>query len=95
MPSKHSKNAGDRGFQTHYEINRIDSFGTIKHRLSVDSQLPFGYCPLSLTPIEEAVVSPSGRVYSREAILDYLLKKTQEIKRLTIEYKKQQVIVSF
>ena len=89
MPSRHSKNAGDRGFHTHKETHTND-FGTQRARLSTDSQLPFGYCPLSLIPIKEAVLSPSGRLYDREAILDYLLQKTQEIKKHQIAYEKQQ-----
>lgn len=90
MPSKHSKNAGDRGFQTYTETHH-GGFGTMHQRVSGDSQLPFGHCALSLTPIDDAVVSPSGRLYSREAILDYLLQKTQEIKKLTRDYERQQV----
>ena len=89
MPSRHSKNSGDRGFHTHKETHTND-FGTQRARLSTDSQLAFGYCPLSLVPIKEAVVSPSGRLYDREAILDYLLQKTQEIKKHQIAYEKQQ-----
>ena len=89
MPSRHSKNAGDRGFHTFKETHTND-FGTQKARLSTDSQLPFGYCPLSLAPIDEAVLSPSGRLYNREAILDYLLQKTQELKKHQVAYEKQQ-----
>lgn len=67
MPSKHSKNAQTRSFFTHHE--KTTSAGSRSKRLGTESQLPFGYCPLSLCPIEDAVCSPSGRLYSREAIL--------------------------
>jgi nitric oxide synthase-interacting protein len=92
MPTRHSKHSGDRGFYTFSELHSSDRFGGSRtERISGDSQLPFGYCPLSLVPIEEAVVSPSGRMYSREAILDYLVQKMQDIKRMTAAYEKQQV----
>lgn len=50
-----------------------------------------GYCGLSLKPAEEAVISPSGHIYSREAILEYLLTKTKEIKDLARAHEIQQV----
>ena len=59
MPSKHSKNAGDRGHYT-YQEKKQSGVGSISQRVGSDSQLPFGHCPLSLNRIKEAVVSPSG-----------------------------------
>lgn len=66
--------------------------GTIKQRLGSESQLPFGYCALSLHPAEDAVVSPSGHLYSRESILEYLLTKSKELKTQREQYEQQQVI---
>lgn len=79
MPSKHSKNSGDRAHYSHKE-KKAAKVGSQSQRLGTDSQLPFGYCPLNLNPIEDAVVTPSGRLYSREAILEYILNKMREIK---------------
>jgi nitric oxide synthase-interacting protein len=90
MPTKHSKNASDRHHLTYGE-KRKNGIGSISQRLGSDSQLPFGYCPLSLVPIEDAVVSPSGHIYSREAILEYLLNKTQEIKAQARAFEEQEV----
>lgn len=80
MP-KHTKNAADRSHHTYHEKSKY-KLGSLSARLGSDSQLPFGYCCLSLQPIADgdAVVSPSGHIYGREAILEYLLEKTQEIK---------------
>jgi hypothetical protein len=66
MPTKHSKNASDRHHLTYGE-KRKNGIGSISQRLGSDSQLPFGYCPLSLVPIDDAVVSPSGHIYSISA----------------------------
>ncbi|RYG66462.1 hypothetical protein EON64_09690 [archaeon] len=68
--------------------------GSLKQRLGTDSQLPFGYCSLSLQPSVEPVVTPSGRIYSRESMLEYLLAKSKELKQAQIEYEAQQVSIN-
>eukprot|EP01041_Mallomonas_annulata_P005384 gene5384-10771_t len=77
MPQRHSKNAGDSAC---YRYSEKSEMGSLRQRLGTDSQLPFGYCCLSLQPVVDPVISPSGHMYSREAIVEYLLAKTQEIK---------------
>ena len=94
MPSKHSKNCGDKHHFTYAEKKKA-KLGSVAQRLGADSQLPFGYCPLSLNPITDAVVSPSGHIYSRESILEYLLLKTQEIKAQARAFELQQVLMVF
>jgi len=76
-------------YNTHTERQRCDS-GSLKVRLGTDSQLPFGYCSISIHPVDDPVVSPSGHIYSREAILQYLLNKMQEIKDQQTSYENQQ-----
>jgi len=49
MGRKHSKNAGDRHHLSYHEKVK-NGIGTITQRLGVDSQLPFGYCGLTLQP---------------------------------------------
>jgi hypothetical protein len=89
MPSRHSKNSGSRGHFTHHE--KANAYGQVKQRITTESQLPFGYCALSLQPSENPVVSPSGRIYSREFILEYLLSKGQDLKKQWKAYEDQQV----
>lgn len=89
MPSKHSKNAGGRHHYFSYEEKHKAGLGSINQRIGNDSQLQFGFCPLTLNRINEAVVTPSGRMYEREAILEYLLTKTKELKELRQRYDKQ------
>lgn len=64
-------------------------YGTESQRLGTDSQTPFGYCSLNQTPTGDAVVTPSGHLYSREAILEYLLLKTKDIKQQQQQYEQQ------
>lgn len=89
MPSKHSKNAATRGHYTYGEKHGHKSSST--QRFGTDSQLPFGYCCLSTNPALEPVITPSGHLYEREAILEYLLAKTKELKELERVYEEQQV----
>jgi ATPase subunit of ABC transporter with duplicated ATPase domains len=63
------------------------SYGTTAARLGQGSQLTFGDCALSLHPAkEQPVATPSGFVYERASILEYLLTKTQELKQQQQEY---------
>ena len=93
MPARHSKNAGSRAHFTHHE--KSQAANSIKQRIGGESQLPFGYCSLSLHPAEDAVVSPSGRIYSREYILEYLLTKSKELKKEWKAYEDQEVQYKF
>lgn len=95
----HEKQRAGR-YLSHLKITRYLQFlpillpeglGPTKQRLGTESQLPFGYCALSLYPAEDAVVSPSGHLYSRESILEYLLSKSKELKVLREQYEEQQV----
>ena len=88
---RHSKHRGHEAHFTYQERQLIKATKT--ERLQTISQTPFGYCGLSLQPIGESdgVVSPSGHLYSREAILEYLLQKTRDLKELTILFEEQQM----
>jgi nitric oxide synthase-interacting protein len=84
-----SKQAGGHNPLTHYERTKkfkSSEYGTTSARLSTDSQLNFGDCALSLTPATDPVATPSGHVYSREAIVEYLLAKTNDIKKAKQNY---------
>lgn len=74
-----SKQPGGHNPLTYHEAKRL-TYGTEKTRLGTDSQRKFGYCCLSLEPAKDPVVTPSGHMYSREAIVTYLLAKTKELK---------------
>lgn len=89
MPTRHSKNCGDKHHFTHAEKVKA-GLGSLKQKIGSESQLPFGHCCLSMHPAEDAVVSPSGHLYSREAILEYLLLKNKEIKQTQRLFEEQQ-----
>lgn len=74
-----AKQPGGHNPLTYHEAKRL-TYGTQTTRLGTDSQRKFGYCCLGLEPAKDPVVTRSGHVYSREAIVSYLLAKTKEIK---------------
>lgn len=89
MPTRHSINNTARGYISYHEKKKM-GWGTQKIRYGKDSQIPFGHCCLTLKVAEDPVVSPSGRMYSKEAICKYLLTKVKELKRLRRRYDDQQ-----
>lgn len=54
-------------------------FGQV--RLGGDSQQTFGHCSLCIHPAVEPMATPSGHVYCKECIVEFLLAKTQELRR--------------
>mmetsp|Transcript_3009 Transcript_3009/g.3624 ORF Transcript_3009/g.3624 Transcript_3009/m.3624 type:complete len:285 (+) Transcript_3009:1-855(+) len=92
--TRKSKQAGGHQPLTHYERTKkfkSSAYGTTRARLHTDSQQPFGDCPLSLQPIEgPALATPSGHLYSKEALLQYVLQKTQDLKLQQKHYERLQ-----
>lgn len=62
-------------------------YGTTATRLNGISQYTFGDCALSLHSADDhPVATPSGYIYEKVAILEYLLTKTQQLKKEKQEY---------
>jgi len=75
---------------THQEArSTLTHYGTQSVRVGSDSQLPFGHCALSLNPITDAVVSPSGTLYEREAAVSYLMREMEKLKVWREAYEQQ------
>jgi len=91
MPQRHAKNNTDAPHFTHYE-RQISGHGTLKLRFGSDSQLKFGYCSLSLHPLHDPVATPSGHLYNRETIIEYLLTKSRELKEQKKLFERQQLL---
>ena len=92
MPTRKSKQPGGNMPLTYHERSKVASgsnYGTNASRLSADSQGKFGDCCLGLMPAQDPVATPSGHIYSREAIVSYLLTKTQELKEARHRYDAQ------
>ena len=82
MPRKSKQPGGHNPLTSHERKKYCGQYGTATARLGTNSQKRFGdYC-LTTQPAVDPVVTPSGNIYSREAIVSYLLTKTQEMKEL-------------
>merc|ERR1711972_199515 len=72
--SRHSKNAGTMGSEAlTYSEKRSLGYGTAYERLGKDSIGNFDDCQLTLQPAIDPVCTPQGIIYSKEAILTYLI----------------------
>lgn len=96
--TRKSQQAGGHNPLTYHEWKRLKSsgYGTQSTRLTTASQLPFGHCCLNLSPIDagdDAVATPSGHIYSREAIVQYLLTKNGELRKQRAEYERRRLDV--
>ncbi|KAL7496300.1 hypothetical protein ACHAWT_007412 [Skeletonema menzelii] len=94
--TRKSKQPGGHNPLTYAETKRLKSsgYGTQSTRLTSQSMLPFGHCCLSLSQIEgDAVATPSGHIYSRETIVQYLLTKNRELKEQKAEYERMRLQV--
>jgi nitric oxide synthase-interacting protein len=93
--TRKSKQAGGNLPLTHYERTKkfaSSEYGTTVKRLSSASQYQIGECALSLSPLDSgsALVSPSGYLYDKNAILEYLLTQTYLLKDRQVAYESQQ-----
>lgn len=86
MTRKGKKAPGGHNPLTYHERSKLTAYGTTTTRLSTDSQRRFGDCCLGLQPATDPVATPSGHIYSREAIVSYLLTKNRDLKRQRTEY---------
>eukprot|EP01083_Nonionella_stella_P045442 122047_1 len=95
--TRKSKQPGGHNPLTYHEQKRLKSsgYGTQSARLTTASQLPFGHCCLNLSPIDfgDALATPSGHIYSREAIVQYLLTKNGDLKKRKAEYERRRLEV--
>ena len=80
MTRKSKQPGGHNPLTAHERKKLLGDYGTQTARLGTASQRRFGDCALSLCPAVDPVCTPSGNIYSREAIVQYLLTKTTELK---------------
>jgi len=87
--SRHSKNAGTMGVEAMtYAERRTLGYGTAHERLSRDCVGDFDDCQLTLQSAVEPVCTPLGILFSKEAILEYLLQQTRTNNRKLTIWKK-------
>jgi len=91
--TRKSKQPGGHNPLTYAERkSKLAEYGTKTARLGSECHTKFGDCCLGLTAAVDPVATPSGHIYSREAIVSYLLTKNQELKQARIRYEAQLTI---
>ncbi len=87
MGRRHSQNSTAKSYFTSAEKKKA-GYGTQTARIGTDSKLPFGHCCLGLQPAVEPLISPSGHIYSKEAIYSYLLVRQEELRKARKAWKR-------
>ena len=77
--TRHSKNRNDLAYATKWERDEAGYSNTRKERLDGDSQLPFGFCSISLSVCKEPVASPYGHIYDRTVLLEFLVNQKEDL----------------
>jgi len=80
MTRKSKQPGGHNPLTAHERKKLLGDYGTQTARLGTASHRRFGDCALSLSPAVDPVCTPGGNVYSREAMVQYLLTKTTELR---------------
>ena len=82
---------------------KTSGWGTLHERLGADSVKEFDCCSLTLQPVKfvnwlgvchsslcrDPVITPTGHIFEREAVLEYILAKKKEIAKATKAWEKQ------
>eukprot|EP00794_Sanderia_malayensis_P009210 gene9210-10184_t len=90
--TRHGKNCTAGAVYTYHEKKKdtqSSGYGSQSERLSKDSIKEFDCCGLTLQPCRDPVITPSGYLYDREAILEYIVHKKQEYAKAMKLYEKQ------
>ena len=89
MPRKGPQATNSQVGVTRSELGKL-SYGTTSKRVGKDGGTPLGHCWLSLQAAEDPVLSPSGHLYSREAVYAYMLAKKEALQRQRAAWEEQQ-----
>ncbi|XKL59285.1 hypothetical protein PGB90_000301 [Kerria lacca] len=90
--TRHARNCTAGAVYTYHEKKkdaRSSGYGTESQRIGKDSVKDFDCCCLTLQPCKNPVVTREGYLYDKEALLEYIITKKNEISRRLKEYEKQ------
>ncbi|KAK4323126.1 hypothetical protein Pmani_006150 [Petrolisthes manimaculis] len=90
--TRHSKNCTASSVYSYHEKQKdakASGYGSLKLRYGKDGVKDFDCCSLSLHPCRNPVITRDGHLYDKEAILEYIISKKNEISRKIKEYERQ------
>lgn len=90
--TRHARNCTAGAVYTYHEKKKdaeASGYGTQTQRLGKESVKDFDCCCLTLQPCRDPVITKDGYLFDKEAILEYIITKKNEICRKLKEYEKQ------
>ncbi|KAG8224690.1 hypothetical protein J437_LFUL003805 [Ladona fulva] len=90
--TRHARNCTAGAVYTYHEKKKdaqASGYGTHSQRVGKDSVKDFDCCCLTLQPCRNPVITSEGYLFDKEAILEYIITKKNEISRKMKEYGKQ------
>lgn len=90
--TRHARNCTAGAVYTYHEKKKdaeASGYGTQSQRVGKDSVKDFDCCCLTLQPCRNPVITKDGYLFDKEAILEYIVMKKNEISRKLKEYEKQ------
>jgi len=90
--TRHARNCTAGAVYTYHEKQKdaqASGYGTERLRLGKDSVKDFDCCCLSLQPCQNPVITTDGYLFDKEVILEYIIKKKNEISKQLKEFERQ------
>ncbi|XP_018007562.1 nitric oxide synthase-interacting protein homolog [Hyalella azteca] len=90
--TRHSRNCTASSVYSYHEKKRdadASGYGSLAARYGKDGIKDFDCCCLCLHPCKDPLVSSEGYLFDREAVLEYIISKKNEIRKKLKEYEKQ------
>jgi nitric oxide synthase-interacting protein len=80
--TRHSKNANARSFVTNYERSKQQALARFGQGSSSEGRVPFGFCCLTLRRAKNALASPQGWIFDKDAVVEYLVAERERLKEI-------------
>lgn len=80
--TRHSKNANARSFVTNYERSKQQALARSSQGSSSEGCVPFGFCCLTLRRAKNALASPQGWIFDKDAVVEYLVAERERLKEI-------------
>lgn len=80
--TRHSKNANARSFVTNYERSKQQASARFGQGSSSEGRVPFGFCCLTLRRAKNALASPQGWIFDKDAVVEYLVAERERLKEI-------------
>lgn len=90
--TRHARNCTAGAVYTYHEKKKdaeASGYGTQNRRVGKDSIKDFDCCCLTLQPCANPVITSDGYLFDKEAIIQYIISKKNEVSRKLKEFEKQ------